>query len=147
MRLAVVERGAALTPSAPAQTPPFRDRPSEGIFNVNVDVGPMASPQAEQGRPSEATVELTRMLERVLKQTGAVDTESLVVQAGRWVWSVRVDINVLDNHGDLACAVSLAVRCFVAVSVVRCRSPQLPCRGAGACGAAHVPPARGDNLA
>ena len=93
----------------------------------------MASSQAELGRPSEATVELTRLLERVLKQTGAppqpasaqqvrgkadvcpaptgaVDTESLVVQAGRWVWSLRVDINVLDNDGDLAGAVSLAVR-------------------------------------
>ena len=39
-----------------------------------------------------------------------MDTESLVVQAGRSVWSLRVDINVLDNDGDLAGAVSLAVR-------------------------------------
>ena len=53
------------------QTAPFRDRPSEGIFNVSVEVGAMASSQAELGRPSEATVELTRLLERVLKQTGA----------------------------------------------------------------------------
>ena len=51
---------------------------------------------------------------RVCNLTGAVDTESLVVQAGRWVWSVRVDVNVLDSDGNLAGAVSLAVRCKLA---------------------------------
>ena len=64
---------AALKSSVVArpQTPPFRDRPSEGVFNVSVEVGAMASSQTELGRPSEATIELTRLLERVLKQTGA----------------------------------------------------------------------------
>ena len=41
---------------------------------------------------------------------GAVDTESLVVQAGRWVWTVRVDVHVLDHGGNLAGAASIAVR-------------------------------------
>lgn len=33
-----------------------------------------------------------------------------MVQAGRWVWSLRVDVHVLDADGNLAGAVSLAVR-------------------------------------
>ena len=45
-----------------------------------------------------------------MRNAGAVDTESLVVQAGRWVWTVRVDVHILDHGGNLAGAASLAVR-------------------------------------
>ena len=46
----------------------------------------------------------------LLSLAGAVDLESLVVQAGRYVWSLRVDVRVLDNEGSLATAASVAVR-------------------------------------
>lgn len=28
-----------------------------------------------------------------------MDTESLCVVAGKWVWSVRIDLHILDNGG------------------------------------------------
>jgi exosome complex RNA-binding protein Rrp42 (RNase PH superfamily) len=57
---------------ARGQTAPFRDRPSEGVFMVNVELGAMASPAFEAGgRPDDAAVELARVLERGLKQSGA----------------------------------------------------------------------------
>lgn len=42
--------------------------------------------------------------------TGAVDLEALVVQPGRWAWSIRVDVHVLDHGGSAASAASVAVR-------------------------------------
>eukprot|EP00163_Fabomonas_tropica_P027412 TRINITY_DN526_c1_g1_i6.p1 TRINITY_DN526_c1_g1~~TRINITY_DN526_c1_g1_i6.p1 ORF type:complete len:154 (+),score=10.09 TRINITY_DN526_c1_g1_i6:771-1232(+) len=39
---------------------------------------------------------------------GAVDTEALCVIAGQVVWSVRCDIKVLDNHGNVIDAANLA---------------------------------------
>jgi exosome complex RNA-binding protein Rrp42 (RNase PH superfamily) len=65
-------RCAALRACVRAQTKPYPDRPSEGVFAVSVELGPMASPEFEAGRPSEAAVELARVLERGLKQSGAL---------------------------------------------------------------------------
>lgn len=87
---------------------PYQDRPTEGVLQFFVELSPMASPAFEPGRPSEAAVELTRLLERALRKSGAVDVESLCVIAARRVWSVRCDVTVLDHGGNLADATTLA---------------------------------------
>lgn len=35
----------------------------------------------------------------ILRESRAVDMESLCVVAGKHVWSVRVDLHILDNGG------------------------------------------------
>jgi hypothetical protein len=45
----------------------------------------MASPAFEPGRPGVDAVELARLIERGLKQSGALDTEALCVLPGRKV--------------------------------------------------------------
>lgn len=40
---------------AAALEPPFPDRPSEGPVRFNVELGPMASPAYEPGRPGRST--------------------------------------------------------------------------------------------
>ena len=57
-------------------------RASEGSLRFNVDFSPMASPAFEGGRPGEAVVEATRLLERAFRNAGAVDLEALCVVAG-----------------------------------------------------------------
>jgi exosome complex component RRP45 len=52
------------------------DRPSEGLFALFAEFSPMASPSFEPGRPNEAAVELSRILERGLKQSGACPLHS-----------------------------------------------------------------------
>eukprot|EP00798_Chlamydomonas_sp_ICE-L_P023908 gene23908-9476_t len=87
---------------------PYPDRPSEGSMRFNAELSPMASAAFEPGRPSELAMEITRLLERGLKQSGAVDMEALCVMAGRKVWALRVDTHVLDHGGNLldACFLS-----------------------------------------
>ncbi len=53
-------------------------------------------------------VELGRVVERGLRESRAIDTEALCIVAGVKVWSVRVDIHVLDHGGNLTDAASLA---------------------------------------
>jgi len=55
----------------PHQAAPFADRPNEGQFALGVEFSPMASPEFEPGRSCDAAVELSRFLERGLKQSGA----------------------------------------------------------------------------
>lgn len=87
---------------------PLPDRMSEGVVAFFVEFSPMASPTFEVGRPSEDAVELSRLLERVLRKSQAVDIESLCVIAGKRVWSVRCDVTVLDHCGNLPDAALLA---------------------------------------
>ncbi|XP_009610301.1 exosome complex component RRP45A-like isoform X2 [Nicotiana tomentosiformis] len=87
---------------------PYRDRPNEGTLSVFTEFSPMADPSFEAGRPSEYAVELGRIIDRGLRESRAVDTESLCVVAGKWVWSIRIDLHILDNGGNLVDAANVA---------------------------------------
>ncbi|XP_071087734.1 exosome complex component RRP45-like [Haliotis cracherodii] len=95
-------------------TAPKPTRPTDGVLFVNVELSPMASPGFEIGRPSEFGVELTRLLERCLKESRCVDTESLCVVAGEKVWAIRVDIHALNYEGNLLDAASVAAIAAIA---------------------------------
>ncbi|CAK7240652.1 MAG: 3'-5'-exoribonuclease [Sporothrix thermara] len=90
-------------------TVPFSDRPFDGIFNIVTELSPMASPSFEAGRPNETEMLLSRILEKTLRRSGALDTESLCLAAGQKCWSVRVDVHVLVHDGNLVDAACVAV--------------------------------------
>ncbi|OVA05223.1 Exoribonuclease [Macleaya cordata] len=87
---------------------PYRDRPNEGTLSIYTEFSPMADPSFEAGRPGEFAVELGRIIDRGLRESRAVDTESLCVLAGKLVWSIRIDLHILDNGGNLVDAANIA---------------------------------------
>ncbi|XP_029355975.1 exosome complex component RRP45 [Echeneis naucrates] len=87
---------------------PKDNRPNEGILFFNIELSPMASPVFEQGRQSELSVKLNRQLERCLRNSKCIDTESLCVVSGEKVWQIRVDVHTLNHDGNLMDAASIA---------------------------------------
>ncbi|XP_062173217.1 exosome complex component RRP45A-like [Alnus glutinosa] len=87
---------------------PYKDRPNEGTLSMFTEFSPMADPSFEPGRPGEAAVELGRVIDRGLRESRAVDMESLCVISGKLVWAVRVDLHILDNGGNLIDAANIA---------------------------------------
>ncbi|KAK4747543.1 hypothetical protein SAY87_014129 [Trapa incisa] len=87
---------------------PYRDRPNEGTISIFTEFSPMADPSFESGRPGESAVELGRVIDRGLRESRAVDVESLCVLAGRFIWAVRIDLHILDNGGNLVDAANIA---------------------------------------
>ncbi|GMI65932.1 ECERIFERUM 7 [Hibiscus trionum] len=87
---------------------PYRDRPNEGTLSIYTEFSPMADPSFEAGRPGESAVELGRIIDRGLRESRAVDTESLCIVAGKLVWAIRIDIHILDNGGNLVDAANVA---------------------------------------
>ncbi|GLU19302.1 hypothetical protein SLE2022_355610 [Rubroshorea leprosula] len=87
---------------------PYRDRPNEGTLSIFTEFSPMADPSFEPGRPGESAVELGRIVDRGLRESRAVDTESLCVLAGKLVWAIRIDLHILDNGGNLVDAANIA---------------------------------------
>jgi exosome complex component RRP45 len=82
-------------------TTPFPDRPFDGLFTITTELSPMASPHFEVNRPSETELLLSRLLEKTLRRSQALDTESLCLIAGSKVWSIRADVHVLSHDGNL----------------------------------------------
>lgn len=87
-------------------TKPFEDKPFEGLFNISTEIGSIAGPFFENGRPSDEEVLVSRLIEKAVKRSGALDIESLCIVAGEKCWSVRVDVHFMDFDGgfiDASC--------------------------------------------
>ncbi|KAL5097042.1 hypothetical protein RYX36_001369 [Vicia faba] len=87
---------------------PYRDRPNEGTLSIFTEFSPMADPSFEPGRPGESAVELGRIIDRGLRESRAIDTESLCILSAKLVWAIRIDIHILDNAGNLVDAANIA---------------------------------------
>jgi len=88
---------------------PLPERPSEGFFSFLVDYSPMASPSYElQSNVQKRQADVSRVVERAVRQGRALDVEGLCILAGRKVWSVRVDVRVLDDAGNVCDCASIA---------------------------------------
>jgi exosome complex component RRP45 len=116
--------------------PPSLDRPNEGIIGIEVDLSPMAgfrlAPAVSTGGKSSTanfsnqeqrllSNRILRCLERILIMGGALDTEALVLEGGKWVWKLTLAVTALDAGGNLLDASVLA-----AVAALRhYRKPQV----------------------
>ncbi len=87
---------------------PFSDRPNEGVLTVNSELVPLASPEFEAGPPSEESIELARVVDRGIRESGAIDLEKLCIIPGKKVFIVFVDIYVLNHDGNLIDASAMA---------------------------------------
>ncbi|KAF3913653.1 hypothetical protein ABW21_db0206956 [Orbilia brochopaga] len=90
-------------------TKPRSDRPFEGLFTISTELGPMLSPAFEVGRPSELDHSLSRILERSIRRSHALDAESLCIVTAQRVWSLRCDVHFLSHDGSLLDAACIAV--------------------------------------
>ncbi|KAK8194574.1 ribosomal protein S5 domain 2-type protein [Phyllosticta capitalensis] len=90
-------------------TAPFADRKFDGVFSISTEFSPMASPAFEVGRQTDAEIILSRILEKAIRRSGALDTESLCIVAGSKCFSVRADVHILDHDGGLIDASCIAV--------------------------------------
>lgn len=87
---------------------PYSDRPNEGVFTVNSEFVPLASPEFEAGPPSEEAIELARVVDRGIRESGAIDLEKLCLIPGKKVYVIFIDIYVLNHDGNLIDASALA---------------------------------------
>ncbi len=79
---------------------PFPDRPDEGTFTVNAELLPLASASFEPGPPDERGIELARVVDRSLRESGVVDLKKLCLVKGEKVYILFIDIYVLDYDGN-----------------------------------------------
>jgi len=86
---------------------PFPDRPTEGVFIMNSELLPLASPTFETGPPREDSIELARTVDRAIRSSEAIDIDSFFVEEGK-VLGLFMDIYVLNYAGNYTDAATLA---------------------------------------
>ncbi|HUR25135.1 MAG TPA: exosome complex protein Rrp42 [Candidatus Thermoplasmatota archaeon] len=87
---------------------PYPDTPNRGNFMTSAELNPIASPHFEPGPPRIEAIELARVTDRALRESGVVDFEALAWKPGENVWGVFVDLHILDYDGNLFDACSIA---------------------------------------
>jgi exosome complex component RRP42 len=85
---------------------PYPDTPDTGVIITSVELVPMASPSFEPGPPREDSIEIARVVDRGVRESGAIDLEKLLIAEDK-VWMLFIDIHVLDHDGNLVDAASL----------------------------------------
>ncbi len=86
---------------------PFPDTPDMGVIITNLELVPMASPVFEPGPPREDAIELARVVDRGIRESGALDLKKLCITEGEKVWIVFIDVHVLDDGGNIMDASAL----------------------------------------
>lgn len=86
-------------------TSPDPDRPDEGMFEVDVEMPPLCSADCRPGRPDDRAMVLSEQLNTLLvsKKYEVINLRNLggISSNKAAVWSIHVDVYVLDNDGAL----------------------------------------------
>jgi len=97
---------------------PFPDTPNIGVLTTGAELIPMAHPTFEAGPPGEDAIELARVVDRGIRESGMVDVEALCIVPGEEVWMCFVDIYALDYDGNLFDAANLAAVCALKTATI-----------------------------
>lgn len=97
---------------------PFGDTPTSGVLTTGAELIPMAHPTFESGPPGEDAIELARVVDRGIRESGMVDVEALCITPGEEVWMCFVDIYALDYDGNLFDAANLAAVCALRSAII-----------------------------
>ncbi len=87
---------------------PYPDSPEDGVLITGAELSPMADPEFLSGPPGPEAIELARVVDRGIRESGMIDTKKLCIKKGELVWTIFLDIYPLNNDGNLIDAASLA---------------------------------------
>jgi len=87
---------------------PFPDVGDRGIFICTAEILPLAHQDIETGPPQPDVIELARVVDRGIRESGMVDLKQLVLEPNKSVIGVFADNSVVDVDGNLFDACSYA---------------------------------------
>ncbi|MEK6855602.1 MAG: exosome complex protein Rrp42 [Nanoarchaeota archaeon] len=86
---------------------PYPDSPDKGNIMVSAELLPLASPRFEHGPPKFEGIELPRLVDRAIRESGVIQLDKLVVTPGEKVWTVIIDIYPINDDGNLIDAATI----------------------------------------
>jgi len=80
---------------------PFPDRPDEGALMVSAELLPIAHSSIESGPPGIDAIEISRVIDRGIRESGAINVKDLCIVPGEKVWIVSVDVVPINHDGNI----------------------------------------------
>jgi exosome complex component RRP42 len=96
---------------------PMEDSPKSGNLIVSGELLPLASPEYETGPPSPEAIEFARVTDRGIRAANCINLDDLFIEEGK-VWTVFIDLYVLNYDGNLFDAGTLAAMAALSVTKV-----------------------------
>lgn len=87
---------------------PYADSADEGTFMTTMELGPIADNGYEMGAPKIEAIEMGRVIDRGIRESGFLDLKKLVIKEGEKVWQVFLDIYAINNDGNVFDAAAIA---------------------------------------
>jgi exosome complex component RRP42 len=87
---------------------PYADTPDEGVLTVGLDLAPFAHPDFQPGPPDERAIGWGRVVDRGIREGKAIDLGSLVIEEGKKVAMIWLDLTLINHEGNAQDAASLA---------------------------------------
>jgi exosome complex component RRP42 len=87
---------------------PYPDKQEEGTMMIMAELLPLSSSKFESGPPGIQAIELARVVDRGIRESGAIDYKKLCIKPGELVWTIIVDILPINDAGNLFDTAALA---------------------------------------
>ena len=98
---------------------PYTDHEKEGTMMTTMELLPMSSSKYEYGPPRIEAIEPARIIDRGIRESGFIDFEGLCVEEGEKVWTIFIDIDTINDDGNIIDAGALA-------AVIALRTARMP---------------------
>jgi len=97
---------------------PFPDMGDKGIFICTAEILPLAHPSAETGPPQPDVIELARVVDRGIRESGMIDLSQFVLEKDKSVIGLFADNVITDHDGNLFDACSYAAVAAIITSKI-----------------------------
>ena len=87
---------------------PYPDNEEEGTMITTMELLPLSSEEFNYGPPGIEAIEIARIVDRGIRESGFIDFDKLCIKKGEKVWNVFIDIYSLNDDGNLLDASCLA---------------------------------------
>jgi len=87
---------------------PYTDHEDEGTLITTVELLPLASERFEYGPPRIEAIEMARIIDRGVRESGFIDFKKLCIKKGEKVYVILLDIYPINDAGNLIDASALA---------------------------------------
>jgi len=87
---------------------PYTDSEESGTLITTLELLPLSSSKFEPGPPRIEAIEMARIVDRGIRESGFIDFEKLCIKKGEKVWGIFLDIFSINDDGNLLDAACLA---------------------------------------
>ena len=87
---------------------PYPDHEDEGTMVTGMEFSQMAGKRYESGPPKIDSIEVARIVDRGIRESGFIDWKKLCIKEGERVWSLLIDIYCINDDGNVMDASAIA---------------------------------------